>query len=143
MAARLRLQASGAPEATRPHRDAAARALMPLCVVVTRDVEGRYRGFLGSAMLELAPGVYAHPRMSAGVRDRVWSVLSGWHERLGRGSVVMTWADTGAAGALGVRTLGEPPKTVVAHEGVLLVGRALTAGQQERLRGSRSTDDKG
>ncbi|MHB1938458.1 MAG: type I-E CRISPR-associated endoribonuclease Cas2e [Acidobacteriaceae bacterium] len=48
---------------------------MPMVVVITRDVEARYRGFLGSAMLELAPGVYAHPRMSAGVRLRIWSVL--------------------------------------------------------------------
>lgn len=98
---------------------------MPLCVVVTRDVEGRYRGFLGSAMLEIAPGVYAHPRMSAGVRQRLWDVLAGWHATLGRGSIVMTWADTAAAGALGLRTLGEPPKTVVSHEGVLLVRRDL------------------
>lgn len=34
---------------------------MPLCIVVTRDVEMRYRGFLGSVMLELAPGVYRRP----------------------------------------------------------------------------------
>ena len=98
---------------------------MPLCVVVTRDVEDRYRGFLGSAMLELAPGVYAYPRMSAGVRERIWTVLSDWHGRLGRGSIVMTWAATAAAGALGVRTLGSPPKEVVAHEGVLLTRRPL------------------
>ncbi|BCM83148.1 type I-E CRISPR-associated endoribonuclease Cas2e [Methylobacterium indicum] len=101
---------------------------MPLCVVVTRDVEDRYRGFLGSAMLELAPGVYAYPRMSAGVRDRVWTVLSDWYGQLGRGSIVMTWADTSAAGALGVRTLGSPPKEVIAHEGVLLTRRPLGRG---------------
>ena len=98
---------------------------MPLCVVVTRDVEGRYRGFLGSAMLELAPGVYAHPRMSAGVRDRLWGVLQDWHGNLARGSLVMCFAETSAAGAMGLRTLGEPPKTVVDHDGVLLVRRAL------------------
>lgn len=102
---------------------------MPLCVVVTRDVEDRYRGFLGSAMLELSPGVYAHPRMSAGVRERIWAVLAGWHGQLGRGTLVMTWADTATAGALGVRTLGEPPKDIVAHEGVLLVRRALRSAQ--------------
>ena len=37
----------------------------------------------------------------------------------------MTWAETAAAGALGVRTLGSPPKEVVAHEGVLLTRRPL------------------
>ncbi|WP_197435177.1 type I-E CRISPR-associated endoribonuclease Cas2e [Nitratireductor arenosus] len=100
---------------------------VPLCVVVTRNVEARYRGFLGSAMLELASGVYAHPRMSAGVRDRLWSVLQDWHSQLARGSLVMCFADTAAAGAMGLRTLGEPPKTVVEHEGVLLVRRALSA----------------
>jgi len=96
---------------------------VPLCMVVTRDVEDRYRGFLGSAMLELAPGVYAHPRMSAGVRDRLWAVIADWHGSLGRGSIVMTWAERKTAGALGLRTLGQPPKEVIEHEGVLLVRR--------------------
>ena len=98
---------------------------MPLCVIVTRDVEARYRGFLGSAMLEIAPGVYAAPRMSAGVRDRIWTVLREWHDTLGHGSVVMTWAETAAAGQLGLQTLGSPPKDVVEHEGNLLVRRAF------------------
>lgn len=98
---------------------------MPLTVVITRDVEGRYRGFLGSAMLELAPGVYAHPRMSAGVRGRVWATVEEWYGRLRSGSVVMCWAEAGASGGLGLATLGEPPKDVVAHDAVLLVRRAL------------------
>ena len=100
---------------------------MPLAVVVTRDVEDRYRGFLGSAMLEIAPGVYAHPRMSAGVRERLWAVLADWHGSLGRGSIVMTWAEPRAAGSLGLKSLGDPPKTVIEHEGVLLVRRGIQA----------------
>ena len=103
---------------------------VPMCVVVTRDVESRYRGFLGSAMLELAPGVYAHPRMSAGVRDRLWAVLQDWHGQLARGSLVMCYADTASAGAMGLRTLGEPSKTVFDQEGVLLVRRALPATEK-------------
>lgn len=114
---------------------------MPLCVVVTRDVDGRYRGFLGSCMLELAPGVYAHPRMSTGVRDRIWTVLADWHGRLGRGSVVMTWADTASAGALGLKVLGEPPKEIETHEGVLLARRALTPAQQNRLQSAAILGD--
>ena len=35
---------------------------MPMTVVVTRDFEARYRGFLTSIMLEIAPGVYACAR---------------------------------------------------------------------------------
>ena len=98
---------------------------MPMVVVITRDVEPRYRGFLGSAMLELAPGVYAHPRMSSRVRAQIWEVLSDWHGQLYRGSIVMTWADSAANGGLGLSTLGEPPKDIVTHNAMLLVRRAL------------------
>lgn len=86
---------------------------MPLTLIVTRDVEMRYRGFLTSVMLEV----------SAGVRTRVWSVLSGWWSELGRGSLTLVWRDTGAAGNLRIETLGEPPKTIVDADGVLLVKR--------------------
>jgi CRISPR-associated protein Cas2 len=96
-----------------------------MVVVITRDVESRYRGFLGSAMLELAPGVYSHPRMSAGVRLRIWAVLCDWYGSLARGTILMTWADTGASGGLGLNTLGEPPKDIVAHDAMLLVRRPL------------------
>ena len=98
---------------------------MPMVVIITRDVESRYRGFLGSAMLELAPGVYAHPRMSAGVRGRIWSVLDDWYAQLRRGSIIMTWADRTANGGLGLATLGEPPKDIIAHDAMLLVRRPL------------------
>lgn len=98
---------------------------MPMVVVITRDVEARYRGFLGSAMLELSAGVYAHPRMSAGVRNRVWDVLCDWYGQLQRGSIVMTWADSSANGGLGLLSLGEPPKEIVPHDAMLLVRRPL------------------
>lgn len=98
---------------------------MPMVVVITRDVESRYRGFLGSAMLELAPGVYAHPRMNTAVRTRIWEVLSDWFYELHTGSILMTWADTGASGGLGLSTLGETPKTIIAHDAMLLVRRDL------------------
>lgn len=94
---------------------------MPLCVVITRGVEMRYRGFLASVMLELAPGVYASTRMSKGVRERVWDVMSEWHSQLQTGSIVMAWREAGAPGGLKVLTLGEPPKDLVEHEGSLLV----------------------
>jgi len=104
---------------------------MPMVVVITRDVESRYRGFLGSAMLELAPGVYAHPHMSTGVRTRIWEVLSDWYFELHTGSILMTWADTGASGGLGLSTLGEPPKNIVAYDAMLLVRRPLSQNEQQ------------
>ena len=51
--------------------------------------------------------------------------MEDWHGRLRRGSIVMCWAEPGAAGGLGLSTLGEPPKDVVVHDAVLLVRRAL------------------
>ena len=98
---------------------------MPLCIVVTRDVEMRYRGFLGSVMLEVAPGFYIGPRISKGVRERVWDVMTDWYAALGSGSVTMVWRDRSMPGGLGVLNLGEPPKDLVEHEGSLLVRRPL------------------
>ena len=101
---------------------------MPMTMVITRDVEDRYRGFLGSVMLELAPGVYAQPRMSAGVRARVIDVLADWHGRLGHGSIVICWAESAGHGGLGLMTFGEPPKEIARHDAMLLVRRKLSAG---------------
>ena len=107
---------------------------MPMVVVITRDVETRYRGFLASTMLELSPGVYAHPRMSAGVRTRIWDVLDDWYGHLRHGSIVMTWADSAANGGLGLKSLGEPPKQIVPHNAMLLVRRAISCGAAIRMR---------
>lgn len=96
---------------------------MPMAIVVTRNVEARYRGFLTSVMLEVAPGVYVAPDLSAGVRVRVWDVLSAWWAALGAGSIVMIWRDTKAAGNLRIETLGEPPKEIANADGILLVKR--------------------
>ena len=94
-----------------------------MAVIVTRNVEARYRGFLTSIMLEVAPGVYAAPDLSTGVRRRAWNVLSDWWGVLGTGSIVMLWRDTDAVGNLRIETLGEPPKEIVDADGILLVKR--------------------
>jgi CRISPR-associated protein Cas2 len=96
---------------------------MPMALVVTRDVEDRYRGFLSSAMLEVAPGVYVAPDLSKGVRERLWEVIADWWSHLQRGAVVMVWRDATAVGGLGLLTLGEPPKEIVDADGVLLLKR--------------------
>ena len=101
-----------------------------MTVVVTRDVADRFRGFLASTMLEIAPGVYTAPRMNKAVRERVWSVLKEWFIDLGGGGIVMTWRSPSAVTQQEVLVLGEPPKELVDHEGVILVrheARSLTA----------------
>lgn len=101
---------------------------MSLTVVVTRAIEDRFRGFLGSCMIEVSPGVYTAVRMRASVRDRVWDVLREWHEGLpSEGSIVMTWRDLRAPGGQGLRHLGEPPRTIVEADGMVLVKRELLA----------------
>ncbi len=107
---------------------------MAMTIVVTRDVEDRYRGFLGSCMLELAPGVYTSPRMTRGVRERVWSVLTDWFGCLGHGSIVMTWSEPGLPGGQAVATLGVPAKDIAAIDGVLLARRDVPESQAPHLK---------
>ena len=108
---------------------------MAMCVVVTRDVPMRFRGFLASCMLEIAPGVYTQPDMSAAVRERVWKVMRGWWTHYLRGSVVMTWADPAADERQRVATLGEPAKDIVEYDGMYLVRRDEEPDQaSDRLR---------
>ena len=92
-----------------------------MTVVVTVNVEARYRGFLASVMLEIAPGVYTSPQMTDGIRERIWDVLTRWYLELGQGAIVMTWRDPSAAAEQRIRTLGEAPKEIVDADGVYLV----------------------
>ena len=92
-----------------------------MTVIVTVNVAARYRGFLASAMLEIAPGVYTAPRMTSGIRERVWDVLADWYYELGQGAIVLTWQDSAAVGEQRIRTLGETPKEIVDADGVYLV----------------------
>ena len=92
-----------------------------MTVVVTVNVEARYRGFLASVMLEIAPGVYTSPQMTRGIRERIWDVLTKWYYELGQGAIVMTWRDTAAVGEQRIQTLGEAPRDIVDADGVYLV----------------------
>jgi CRISPR-associated protein Cas2 len=95
-----------------------------MVVIVTRDVAERVRGFLGSCMLEIAPGVYTAPRMTKGIRERVWTVLTDWQPETG-GSIVMTWRDHAEPSGQGLLHLGEEPKFLHQHDGLHLVYRAV------------------
>jgi CRISPR-associated protein Cas2 len=108
---------------------------MTMTVIVTRNVAPRFRGFLASVMLEIAPGVYTAPQMTKAVRERVWAVIEEW---FGAGatvgqhpedaaSIVMTWLDKEAPGEQRIETLGLPPKQIVDADGVLLVARLRDA----------------
>jgi len=91
---------------------------MALVVIVTRDVAYRYRGFLSSIMLEIAPTVYLSPRMNPGVRERAWDVLADWYEAEPQGSIVMVWRDINETGGVGIKNLGDPPCELMEIDGM-------------------------
>lgn len=91
-----------------------------MVVIVVRDVPDRFHGFLASCALEIAPGVYTAPRMTKGVRERVWRVVEDWFGQFGGGSIVMTWRDPAEPCGQGIATLGTPVRTLVELEGGLV-----------------------
>lgn len=93
---------------------------MSFTVVITRDVQPRYRGFLASIMLEIAPGVYVSPRLNPAVRDRIWGTLEKWHGSLGRGTVVMVSRNTSSIGKMTVKSLGQMRNELIDYEHLLL-----------------------
>ena len=93
---------------------------MPMTVIVTRDVAPRIRGFLASVSVEIAPSVYAAPRMNQSVRARVWTILQDWHRSMSDGPIVMTWQDNSEVSGQGVLTIGQPPRQLVDLDGVIL-----------------------
>jgi CRISPR-associated protein Cas2 len=102
---------------------------MSMTVIVTRNVAPRFRGFLASVMLEIAPGVYTAPEMSKGVRERIWTVLDEWFQAGAtsspdpeqQASIVLTWRDKLAPGGQGIETLGIPSKSLVDADGFYMV----------------------
>lgn len=108
---------------------------MPMTLVVTRNVLDRVRGFLASCMCEIAPGVYTAPRMTAGVRERIWQVLCEWFEDGGGSGIVMTWPDSKQVGGQAFLLLGSPRNELYEHDGLFLVKSELT---KESLRSLHS-----
>jgi len=99
---------------------------VPMTVVVARNASDRLRGFLASSMLELQAGVYSAPRLSASVRDRIWSVATEWWPYERDASLVMVWVDPQTPGGQQVRTLGTPPIDLVEVDGLVLARRPPT-----------------
>jgi len=94
---------------------------VPMTVVVTRNVPDRYRGFLASCMLEVAPGVYTSPEMSAAVRERVWTVCCEWAGTLPEdGGVLMTWHAADMPSGQALRVLGWPKEELAEVDGLWL-----------------------
>lgn len=98
--------------------------MMPFTVVVTRNAPARTRGFLASVMLEIAPGVYVSPRMTTGVRRRVWGVMIEWSVLLpSDGGILMTFFDKSAPAEHAILSLGFPRADLLDVDGLWLARR--------------------
>jgi CRISPR-associated protein Cas2 len=106
---------------------------MPMTIIVTRNAEGRVRGFLASTMLEIAGGVYTAPNWSPAVRDRIWAVLEKWQVGARGDSALMTWPDATAAGGQQIRVLGEPVMALVECDNLTLARRDLSEDELRSL----------
>lgn len=108
---------------------------MSMTVLVTRNAPYRYRGFLTSCMLEIAPGVYTSPRMTKGVRERVWGVCVEWAGALpADGGVLLTWQDAGQPSGQGIRVLGWAKSDIVDWEGIWALRRAIADPRDNEYR---------
>lgn len=107
---------------------------MPMTIAVTRDVPGRFRGFLASCMLELAPGVYTAPRLTKAVRSRIISVMLDWAGEIpSNGFVLLSWPDSTKPGGQAIWSIGTPTRHLYDHEGVFLTRRVPTAQDRRSL----------
>lgn len=115
---------------------------MSMTVVVTRNLPDRFRGFLASCMCEVAPGVYTAPRMTKGVRERVWNVVSGWYSAAPEQSLVMTWEDRTLPGGQDFLTLGVPRKQLEEVHGIFLARRELSEEEIASLTTEGGAEDE-
>lgn len=115
---------------------------MPTTMVITNQVADRVRGFLASCMGEVSPGVYVAPRMTPGVRERIWRVMEDWHQDSQDRSVVLVWPDPKEPGGLAVRTLGKPRYALHEVDDLYLVRRPLTGADEATLQAMQERDER-
>lgn len=93
---------------------------MAMTIIVTNNVEDRYRGLILSCLPEIAPGVYVTVGLDKGARSRLWEILSEWYSQLGNGSIIMISPDKGEPSGLRISSLGEPIKELVDFGGIIV-----------------------
>lgn len=87
-----------------------------MIVVVLENAKPSLRGEISRWLFEIKAGVFAG-RISALVRDELWTLIE---EKLGNGSAVMLYPQRNEQG-FDARMLGNPSRTLVDIEGILLV----------------------
>jgi CRISPR-associated protein Cas2 len=87
-----------------------------MIVIVLENAKPSLRGEISRWLFEIKAGVFAG-RISALVRDELWTLIE---EKLGNGSAVMLYPQRNEQG-FDARMLGNPSRTLVDIEGILLV----------------------
>jgi CRISPR-associated protein Cas2 len=87
-----------------------------MMVLLLENVRTNVRGELSRWLFEVKPGVFTG-RVSALVRDELWKLVE---KKLGKGSAVLLYSANTEQG-FKVQTLGNPSRSFVDIEGVLLV----------------------
>ena len=87
-----------------------------MIVIVLENAKPSLRGEISRWLFEIKAGVFAG-RISALVRDELWTMIE---EKLGNGSAVMLYPQRNEQG-FDARMLGNPSRTLVDIEGILLV----------------------
>lgn len=94
---------------------------MAMTVLITTNVEDRYRGFIRSCMPEIDAGLYASNSLSSRARDRLWEILLDWHRTLQNGSLVLIYLDKKAPSGLQIKSVGVQNDKYVDLDGILVV----------------------
>ncbi|WP_039727682.1 type I-E CRISPR-associated endoribonuclease Cas2e [Leptolyngbya iicbica] len=87
-----------------------------MIVIVLENAKPSLRGEISRWLFEIKAGVFAG-RISALVRDELWTLIE---DKLGNGSAVMLYPQRNEQG-FDARMLGNPSRTLVDIEGILLV----------------------
>ena len=87
-----------------------------MVVLILENAKPALRGELNRWLFEIKSGVFAG-KISALVRDELWALIE---QKLGKGSAVMIYPQRNEQG-FGARMLGNPSRSLVDIEGVLLV----------------------
>jgi CRISPR-associated protein Cas2 len=87
-----------------------------MIVIVLENAKPSLRGEISRWLFEIKAGVFAG-RISAVVRDELWALIE---EKLGNGSALMIYPQRNEQG-FDARMLGNPSRTLVDIEGILLV----------------------
>jgi CRISPR-associated protein Cas2 len=103
-----------------------------MVIVILRNVPARCSGFLASCMLEIAPGVFISPHLSARVREQVWSVISDWFQQLGGSTILMAWKDASKPAGIAILSAGIPVREFWQVNGLYLTQRPYLAADKKK-----------